>query len=328
MKDKAIPTTLGKRRLLAVLAVWLLVPSAETVTSVVRADPPETSPRPEWSLAVRQVKVATPTGEKLEDVTYHKNSLGLEFVRIEPGEFLMGQPGRDRNTGPSHRVRITRPFLMGAREVTQSQWTEFMGTTIEQLRKANDGVGPNLPMYNVSWHDAVEFCRRLGARENKQYRLPTEAEWEYACRADTSTPFYTGKTIHKDQANYDHNHLYDAEKGKDVFVGGGLDWDHMKVVAVGSYPANPWGLYDMLGNVYEWCADWYDADYYSRSPVDDPKGPDDASMQGKAEKERVTRGFCFCNLPNNLQSWNRCHRSPSTRDSAHGAGFRVVVEIQ
>ena len=328
MKDKATPMTLGKRRLLAAFAVWLLVPSAGTITGVMLAGPPVTSPRPVWNSEVRPVKVATPTGEQVKEITFQKNSLGMEFVRLEAGEFLMGQPERDKNTGPAHRVRITRPFLMGAKEVTQAQWTEVMGTTIEQLRKASDGVGPDLPMYNVSWHDATEFCQRLGTREHKRYRLPTEAEWEYACRAGTTTSFYTGETICKDQANYDHNWIYDADKGKDVFVGGALDWGQMKVVAVGSYPANPWGLYDMLGNVYEWCSDWYDADYYSRSPLEDPKGPDDASMQGKAEKDRVTRGFCFCNVPNNFRSWNRCHRGPNTRDSAHGAGFRVVVEVQ
>jgi len=325
--------TLGKRTLLAAIAVWLLVPSAETITGAVRADPPATSPPPAWHSEVRRVKVATPTGEQVKEITFQKNSLGMEFVRLEAGEFTMGQAEREKDTGPAHRVRITRPFLMGAKEVTQAQWTEVMGTTIEQLRKANDGVGPDLPMYNVSWHDATEFCQRLSERENKvlahgQYRLPTEAEWEYACRAGTTTPFYTGETIRKDQANFDHNWIYEAGKGKDVFVGGGLDWGQMKVVAVGSYPANPWGLYDMLGNVHEWCADWYDPDYYRRSPVEDPKGPDEVSIQDKAEKERVTRGFCFCNVPNNFRSWNRCHRGPNTRDSAHGAGFRVAVEVQ
>ena len=106
------------------------------------------------------MKVATPTGEQVKEITFQDNSLGMEFVRLEAGEFMMGQPERDKNTGPAHRVRITRPFLLGAKEVTQAQWSAVMGTTIEQLRKANDGVGPDLPMYNVSWHDATEPGRR------------------------------------------------------------------------------------------------------------------------------------------------------------------------
>jgi formylglycine-generating enzyme required for sulfatase activity len=245
----------------------------------------------------------TPTGETL--------TLGLgggvtmELVRIPAGEFMMGSPSgearRDDEEGPRHRVRITRPFYMGKYEVTQEQYEAMMG---EHPARFN---GAKNPVERVSWNDASEFCRRLSARTGRDVRLPTEAEWEYACRAGTTTPFHFGSTINTSQANYDGNYTYGSGP-KGVY--------RKKAVPVGSFPPNAWGLYDMHGNVWEWCADWYDSDYYARSPTADPKGP----SHGEG---RVLRGGSWYSYPWGCRSASRHGLSPTFTN--YGDGFRVVV---
>jgi len=182
----------------------------------------------------------------------------MEFVLIPSGEFIMGSPsneeGRDRDEGPQHRVRISKGFYMGQTEVTQSQWRSVMSTKPSRFK------GNNLPVEQVPWNDAVEFCKKLSQRKGKTYRLPTEAEWEYACRAGTSTPFNTGSTISTSQANYNGNFTYGSgQKGV----------DRQKTTEVGSFAPNSFGLYDMHGNVWEWCSDWYDI----RVPTSHPALP-------------------------------------------------------
>jgi len=182
----------------------------------------------------------------------------MELVPIRPGQFLMGSPeeerGRDTDEGPRHRVRITKPFYMGKYEVTQAQFEAVMGEDPATFKGANN------PVESVSWQLAKEFCQKLGLMVGHAVRLPTEAEWEYACRAGTRTVFSFGDDL---DSIDDH-----------AWYGGNSDG---KTHPVGQKPPNPWGLYDMHGNVREWCRDWYDAGYYARSARSDPPGAETGS---------------------------------------------------
>jgi formylglycine-generating enzyme required for sulfatase activity len=179
---------------------------------------------------------------------------GMDFVVIQPGTFAMGSPdnerGRSQDEGPQHQVTISKPFYMGRYQVTQSQWQEVMSTDPSVFK------GCSNPVENISWHDCQEFFRRLSAQVRKIVRLPTEAEWEYACRAGSKGRFCDG----------------DDDGCLDTFA-----WYYDPNIAgthpVGQKRPNPWGLYDMHGNVCEWCEDWYDARYYEDSILTDPRGP-------------------------------------------------------
>jgi uncharacterized protein (TIGR02996 family) len=213
------------------------------------------------------------------------NSIGMELVLIPPGTFLMGSPpteeGRDNDEGPQHEVTITRPFYVGVYQVTQEEYERVMGSNPSWFSASGGGKdkvkGKNtrrFPIENVSWDDAVEFCRRLsGLPEEKHarrlYRLPTEAEWEYSCRggASDSKPFYFKEPMPflcSTQANFEGNYPY----------GGAPKGEYLeRTTTVGSYQPNAFGLYDMHGNIWEWCSDWYGEDYYNQSPLQDPQGP-------------------------------------------------------
>ena len=183
------------------------------------------------------------------------NGITLDMVAIPGGSFVMGSPsteaGRRNDEGPQRTVNIS-PFFMGKYEVTQEQWEAVMGNN-PSLRK-----GAKRPVESVNWNEAVEFCRKLSQKTGKTYRLPSEAEWEYACRAGTTTPFHFGETITPDLVNYDGRYPYgSAPKGLYRY----------EQTDVGSFPPNAFGLYDMHGNVYEWCSDkWHDN--YSGAPTD------------------------------------------------------------
>ena len=228
-----------------------------------------------------------------EDYT---NVIGMQFKLIPVGDFLMGSPeddsGKEDDKTPQHRVQITKPFYMGIHEVTQEQYEQVVGENPSHFK------GPSLPVECVSWDDASEFCARLSEMDAaNDYRLPTEAEWEYACRAGTTTKFSHGDNLSPDHAWY----------------GGNSD---DKTHPVGEKCANPWGLYDMHGNVWEWCADWYDPEYYGTTPFDAPKGPITGS-------HRVDRGGCYRYHGGNCSSANRSRLKPDSRISV--VGFRVVV---
>lgn len=225
------------------------------------------------------------------------NSIGIELILIQPGEFTMGiapGPGGGNATERPHQVRITRPFMIARTEVTQSQWTAIMGANPSRYK------GDGLPVQNVSWLDAVEFCRRLSEQEGQTHRLPTEAEWEYACRAGTTTSFSFGDD--------------DRLVGDFVWYNGNA---RGVPKPVGTKRPNPWGLYDMSGNVREWCADWF-AWRYPTEPQTDPLGPANGT-------ERVRRGGA-CDF------YSSAGRS-GARDSCppdlayDDLGFRVVMDV-
>jgi uncharacterized protein (TIGR02996 family) len=172
----------------------------------------------------------------------------MTFAWIPPGTFLMGSPTDEAkrigfNHETRHRVTLTRGFYLATHPVTQAQWQA--ATRRNPSRFKGDDTRP---AENVSWDDCQEFCRKLGLKTGWRFRLPTEAEWEYACRAGTTTPFFFGDTISTDQANYDGNAAYGRGK-KGAF--------RQQTTPAGSFPPNAWGLYEMHGNVWEWCADLY-----------------------------------------------------------------------
>jgi formylglycine-generating enzyme required for sulfatase activity len=180
-----------------------------------------------------------------------------EMVPIPTGSFRMGSPPGERGANDDERpqieVAITAPFALGKFEVTFAEWDACVAEGGCRHRPSDRGFGRGrMPAVNVSWHDAVEYVAWLARKTGKPYRLPSEAEWEYAARAGTTTPFFTGETISTDQANYDGTIVYgDWPRGE--FRG--------RPLAVGSFPPNPFGLHDMPGNVVEWVADCYALDY-------------------------------------------------------------------
>ncbi len=221
------------------------------------------------------------------------NSLGMKFVWIRPGTFLMGSPKDEADRDDDevqHKVRLTRGFYMGIHLVTQEQWQAVTGNNPSRFKGEK-----NLPVDSVSWDDCQEFIRKLRAKDRKPYRLPSEAEWEFACRAGTTTPFHFGKTISTDQANYNGNCTYGSGK-KGVY--------REKTTPVGSFPANAWGLHDMHGNLFEWCQDWYGD--YSQKDVVDPQGPEKGEV-------RVLRGGSWHRNPLYCRSAYRIGNEPGYR---------------
>ena len=232
---------------------------------------------------------------KLDEVE-EKADLGagikLDMVLIPAREFQMGSPESEKyhqDNALQHEVTLTKPFYMGKYEVTQEQWESVMGNSPSSRTK-----GAKLPVTNVSWEDCQEFIKKLNEKTSGGYRLPTEAEWEYACRAGTTTAYSVGDKITPKDANY-----------RDSKIG--------EPVAVGSYKPNAFGLYDMHGNVWEWCEDWY-ADYQAGA-VTDPKGP-------ATGERRVLRGGSFNFYVWNTRSSFRFNLSPTSRYLFYG--FRLA----
>ena len=256
------------------------------------------------------------------------NSIGMKLRLIPKGKFFRDN-GNDRHTLKllkAQEVEITRPFYIGVYEVTQAQFQQVMGKNPSQFSAGGAGANKvagldtsDFPVDSVSWNDAVEFCGKLSTLPNEKearrtYALPTEAEWEHACRAGASSPtfFHWGNTISSDNANFNGEAPFD-NCPKSRLIG--------RTVKVGSYPPNAWGLYDMSGNVWEWCADWFDY-YYPYKETKDPKGPA-TSPVGVAgvSGTRSQRGG----------AWNEngycCLSSARARSRPElgNAGFRVVV---
>lgn len=311
--------------------------------------------------------VGTPAGPQVL-----RNTLGMAFVRLPPGEFLMGSdepverlarayPAYESkrltalvDEAPVHRVRITRPFFMGQHEVTVGQFRDFLrrsGYTPESMADGTGGYGYNAaydpattqrgdafegrdpqyswqnpgfaqddqhPVLNVTWNDAMALAHWLSEREGVTYRLPTEAEWEYACRAGSGTR-YPGSD--DPQALLHLGNTFDTDAARNcprwaAFALSGSD-GYAFTSPVGSFRANAFGLHDMLGNAWEWTADWHSDHYYAQSPADDPQGPAEGGV-------RVRRGgswhtwslYARCSYRN----WN----SPETRYTL--VGMRLVRE--
>ena len=263
------------------------------------------------------------------------NSLGMEFVLIPAGSFNMGSPSsepkRDSDEGPQHRVTISKPFYMQTTEVTRGQFRRFVEATGYRTdAEKGDGLyilagnkwkkkpgsswrevgfsqDDTHPVVGVSWNDAQAFIKWLNAQEGgNKYGLPTEAQWEYSCRAGTTTPFNTGENITTSQANYDGNYpMPGYSKGQ----------YRKQTLPVKSFSPNKWGLYDMHGNVWEWCGDWYGENYYSSSPTRDPQGPSSGTI-------RVLRGGGWDGRAGVLRSAFRGRVDPGLRN--YFIGFRIT----
>ncbi len=254
------------------------------------------------------------------------HGIGLELVAIPGGEFVMGAPmteeGWHPSQSPQHLVTIA-PFWMGKYPITQAQWQ-----VVAALPKVNHPLPPNpscfaganRPVEQVSWQDAIEFCDRLSVSTGDTYRLPSEAEWEYACRAHTSTPFWTGKTITTELANYSGvDWEYEGRIcSKGSYGEGPLGSDRRETTDVGSFAiANPFGLYDMHGLVREWCLDlWHDN--YEGAPADGTAWIDSHHNQ------RLLRGGSWNSGPRACRSASRSKLNPETH--LYDVGFRVVLE--
>jgi len=248
------------------------------------------------------------------------NGVTLDMVCIPGGEFLMGSPedeeGRRENESPQHLVKMPA-FLMGKYPVTQAQWR-----AVADLPKENRDIEPNpsgfkgdnLPVEQVSWLEATEFCARLSRKTERNYRLPSEAEWEYACRAGTTTPFHFGSTISSEVANYNAKYAY-GRSSKGEYP--------EETTLVGSFEvANNFGLYDMHGNVYEWCADhWYEN--YEGAPVD---GSARINLNARKNFTRLLRGGAWDTYPEVCSSAHRSKDIATNRDIS--VGFRVVFSAR
>jgi formylglycine-generating enzyme required for sulfatase activity len=272
-----------------------------------------------------------------------QNSVGMEFVLLNAGQFQMGAPENERSAGreekPQHVVEISKPFYMGRFEVSQAIYARVMDKKKVQREGswrfatkepsafsrdghssasigslANEDVG-NLPVESISWQEANEFCQELNKlisekNKNRTYRLPTEAEWEYACRAGTDTAFSFGNNLNGADANVDGTSPYGV-------TANGPFQQRTEVVGR-SGPANAFGLFDMHGNVWEWCQDFYSDDYYGQSQGSNPTGP--ASGSG-----HVLRGGAWNSRPEEARSAAR--RSGNLDLAGPFYGFRVVLEV-
>jgi formylglycine-generating enzyme required for sulfatase activity len=240
-----------------------------------------------------------------------RNVIGMTFAHIPAGSFQMGspdgEPGRRPDEGPQHLVRITHAFYLSIYPVTQAQYEKVMGKDPAFFKAGHSQASGDLPVENVTWYDAERFCQRLGRLGDEEvfgrhYRLPTEAEWEYACRAGTLTPFVCGEKL----------------TGKDALFAEQGTRGQGRTCPVGQFPANPFGLYDLHGNVFEWVQDWYDEYYYFDSPGNDPHGPTHGEL-------KVIRGGSWANPAADCRSAARRSQHPDR--PANTIGFRVVLIV-
>ncbi len=240
------------------------------------------------------------------------NSIGMKFLYVPAGTFIMGSPLQEPHRYKNeiqHQVSITKPFYIQSTEVTLRHWRTLMGKRFFSRRKGKN----EMPVVEVSWYDCMKFIKKLNAMNEGAYRLPTEAEWEYACRAGSKSAYSWGDNIDCRKAMYGNNHL-DYDECVECMRLKGITTDFPAPVK--SFQPNAWGLYDMHGNVWEWCADWYGG--YSEKALKDPYGPDSGD-------NKVRRGGSWFKYGYSCRSANRAHGNPSTRYRT--TGFRLVREV-
>jgi len=244
------------------------------------------------------------------------NGVVLETVSIPGASFLMSSPReeemRSDSESPQHRVEVS-PFLMGKYPITQSQYYAVMRNNPSDFKEN----GAHRPVEKVSWNDAIAFCQKLSQKTKRTYRLPSEAEWEYACRAGTTTPFHLGKIISTDLANYRGT---DCEYNGKIYPGnygsGSKGEYREETTPVGQFPPNAFGLFDMHGNVWEWCADYWHSNYQG-APTNG-----NAWIAGGDSDCRLLRGGSWYDVPRNCRSANRSWNTPDL--CSRVIGFRVV----
>ena len=243
------------------------------------------SPFSEAKAKAVQKEVAKSLQKEVEEKADLGKGINLDLVLIPAGKFKMGSPASEQGRSgdeTQHEVTLTKPFYMGKYEVTQEQWESVMGDNPVRGGNPSSPKGAKLPVTGVSWKNCQEFIKKLNANTDGGYRLPTEAEWEYACRAGTTTAYSFGNSLTRSDANYGSS----------------------STKAVGDYPANAFGLYDMHGNVFEWCEDWYGD--YPMGAVTDPKGP-------ATGDKGVYRGGSFNSGGSKVRSSLRALNSPTAQ---------------
>ncbi len=290
-------------------ALWQVLHSRETPPGVLANAVPA---KLAWAGCDEDARTPAPSEQTPAAEGGFSNSIGMEFTSLPVGEFMMGLPDRGRDgdippESPPHRVRFDHPVVMARREVTQDQYERVIGTNPSHHVKAVVGESwtSQFPVESVTWEEAVAFCEKLSdlpdeKAAGRRYRLPTEAEWEYGCRAGARTPYAMPTAL--------------AEKPLEGDAAGLRS--NVPVSETGRWKPNGFGLYDMRGNVWEWCADWFDRDYYSRSPLTSPKGPPSGYLKVVRGGDWIYVGEgCFINYPI-LAPWK----------SSPFIGFRVVCE--
>jgi formylglycine-generating enzyme required for sulfatase activity len=294
----AMIMTMPCRSVVMILAAVVLLRAAcNGENNTQAALPREHSPKPPSPLepsANKQLSLERPRLWSLD----LGDGARIEFVLIPAGSFLMGDADGGGSEKPVHKVNITKPFYLGKYPVTQRQWEAVMGNNPSRFH------GPQNPVENVSWEDCQAFLEQLNrkfARSGEKFRLPTEAQWEYACRAGGTGKYGFGD----DAAKLGECAWFEGNSGR-------------RTHPVGERKPNAWGLYDMLGNVWQWCADKHDWGYYSRSPADDPPGGD----RGNA---RVLRGGCWDTIAADCRAGFRDLDGPQSRNLA--SGLRVACPI-
>ncbi len=329
--------------------ISLLLPPASAVNPesgvFVPQDPVVRSTRDDPRPPVERAAKSVNASQAPRSSSTWMNSLGMEFVHIKPGEFTMGSTATQVDQllklypdskkeeynaeQPAHTVRITRAFELGRHKVTVGQYRLFLESTHYQAEADRNGRGgtrpepwfpqsDDHPVVNVSWNDAHAFCDWLTTKENGRvrYRLPTEAEWEYACRAGSTTLFLNGDDPEKLALIANVADASARRKYADWTWTIRADDGFVYTSPVGSYAPNAWGLFDMIGNVWEWCEDRYELDYYKNSPSDDPPGPSLASA-------RVIRGSPWFINPRRCRPTDRGGFAPDFRCSF--LGFRLAA---
>ena len=312
-------------------ATIMIVPSIQAEAK--NADPVEPVDPMAW---VKVSKEQHAAAEKLGVPVALTNSIGMRFVLIPSGSFKMGSqdsvedvhakcigvsvnPDWATDEHPVHKVKISRAFYMSIYEVDaktlesvapRPNETKEQQDANKRRRRGDPRAKTPTPAINVWWEEAVTFCEALGKQDGRTYRLPTEAEWEYACRAGTTTPFSFGETVLTNQVNCNHFFAY-SDKGVAAPA-----WQAGSVKPAGTYPPNAWGLHDMHGNTPEWGSDWYAP--YTKTSQTDPMGPATGT-------ERVVRGGASINSPAVCRSAKRGSYEPTTPASI---GFRVVMALK